>query len=253
MSTRMRILLGGLVVIAITIGAAGYVVLRSRHSTPVAERTAVARFRAVQGAAEAAGLPETGVYTYSVRGWECAGLGPLCLHRSLPSRAYAIVSRHGALLTIELDLSREHLEAQRFRLTPRGRLLVWQRTELSILGVSQDDAHTVSPETTLSVPASPHAGARWSQRFNDGGLPVSVENHVSRSEGIPVGDETLATWKIVSASITGGAHPGTEDDVDWLASDLGIDARFSIDRRIRGVFPYRLELTADLVSRSPAR
>jgi hypothetical protein len=54
-------------------------------------------------------------------------------------------------------------------------------------------------------------------------------------------------------SVTGGAHPGTEDDIDWLSTDLGIDARFSIDRRIRGVFPYRLELTADLASPSPAR
>jgi hypothetical protein len=253
MSKRIRILVGAVLVLAIAVGVAGYVVLRSRHSTPVAEQTAVARFRAVQGSAGATGLPKPGVYTYSVHGWECAGLGPLCLHRTLPSRAYAIVTRQAGLLTIEIDLSREHLEAQRFRLTHRGRLLVWQRTQLSILGVSQDDAHTISPPTTLSVPASLRAGAQLRQRFNDGGLSVSVTNHVPRRQAIPVAGQPLATWKIVSASITGGAHPGTEDDVDWLASDLGIDARFSISRRIRGIFPYRLELTADLVSRSPAR
>jgi hypothetical protein len=252
-SKRTRIALGAFVVIAIALGVAGYVVLRSRHSTPVAEQTAVARFRAVQRAAVTTGLPKPGVYRYALHGWECAGVGPLCLHRTLPSVAYAIVTRHGALLTIEIDLSREHLEAQRFRLAPRGRLLVWQRTQLSILGVSQDDAHTISPPTTLSMPADLHAGAHWRQRFNDGGLPVSVTNRVPGRVTIPVGDEQLATWKIVSRSITGGAHPGSEDDVDWLASDLGIDARFSIARRIRGVFPYRLELTADLVSPDPVR
>jgi hypothetical protein len=253
MSRRARVLLGALVVLAIALGVAGYVVLRSRHSTPVAEQAAVARFRDVQGAKTATGLPKPGVYTYAVQGWECAGVGPVCLHRTLPSRAYEIVTRHGALLTIEIELSREHLEAQRFRLTPGGRLLVWQRTRLSILGVSQDDAHTISPATTLSLPADLHAGARWRQRFHDGGLPVSVVNRVPGREAVAVAGHDLATWKIVSASVTGGAHPGTEDDVDWLASDLGIDARFSIVRRIRGVFPYRLELTADLVSRSPAR
>jgi hypothetical protein len=125
-------------------------------------------------------VPPPGVYTYALSGWECAGLGSLCLHRSLPHRAVVVVARHGRLLTVEVDLSAQHLEAQRFRITPHGRLLVWQRTRISILGVTQDDAHAIAPPTTLSLPARLSVGERWTQAFHEEDLAVHTSSRVAR-------------------------------------------------------------------------
>jgi hypothetical protein len=133
---RWRILIGVVVALVAAAGVVAFLVLRGNGSTPVGRNGAVARYIAVQGSHPATGVPPPGVYTYALSGWECAGLGSLCLHRSLPHRAVVVVARHGRLLTVEVDLSAQHLEAQRFRITPHGRLLVWQRTRISILGVT---------------------------------------------------------------------------------------------------------------------
>jgi hypothetical protein len=252
-SVRRRSLLAVAALALVLVAACAYLVLRSGHSTPVAERTAIARYRSLQGSAPATGDPAPGVYAYDVHGWECAGVGPLCLHRTLPSTAYAIVIRHGSSLTIEIDLSREHVEAERLTLTARGRLLAWERARISILGVTRDDAHAISPPTTLAVPAAPRAGMRWTQAFDDGGLPVSVVNRITGRTSIRVDGTPRTAWVITSASRTGGAHPGTERDSDWQDVTTGLDLRMTIDRRITGVFPYRLELTGQLRSTEPAR
>jgi hypothetical protein len=252
--SRRRIVLFGLLLLVVAIAVVAYLLFRSRGSTPVAEASAVARYRQTQTTPIPPGAPAPGVYVYAVSGWECAGVGPLCVRRSLPDRASMVVTRRGNVLTVELELSREHLEAQRFRMTPRGDLLVWRRTRLSILGVSQDDAHTITPPTTLSIPRRLRPGTRWSQRFHDGDLPVSVENRTTRRRTSTLGDgSALATFEIESRSKTGGAHPGTEVDVDWRSQALQLDARMSIVRHINGVFPYRLEATATLLSAQPRR
>jgi hypothetical protein len=252
--SRRRVVLVVLLLLAVGIAVAAYLLFRSRGSTPVAETSAVARYRQTQATPVPTGAPAPGVYVYAVSGWECAGVGPLCVHRSLPDRAYAVVTRHGDLLTVELELSQEHLEAQRFRLTSRGDLLVWQRTRLSILGISRDDAHAITPAATLSVPRRLRPGSHWTQRFHVGGLPVSVENRITRRRTSTLGDgSTLATFEVESRSKTGGAHPGTEVDVDSRSQALHLDARMSIVRHLNGVFPYRLEATATLLSTQPRR
>lgn len=241
------------VVIAVVAGVAAYVLVRDNHSTPVAASAAVSQYRALQGSIPPAGAPAPGVYTYATSGWECAGIGSLCLRRSLPHRASVIVTRRGDMLTIQVDLSQQHLEAQRYRITPRGRLLVWQRTRISILGVTQDDAHTLSPETTLSLPAVLHAGERWTQTFNDEAIPVTTTNTVTRRQTVAVSGHAIPVWLVTSDSRTGGAHPGTEHDTDWHSTQLGLDVEFTISRRIGGNFPYRLQASGRLLSLRPAR
>jgi hypothetical protein len=252
MSRRRRVLLAAAALVVVIVAVGAYLVHRSGHSTPVAEQSAIARYRTLQGA-KPTGDPAPGVYAYAVQGWECGGVGPLCLHRTLPSLAYAIITRHGANLTIEIDLSRQHLEAERLTITRRGRLLAWERARISILGVTQDDAHAISPPTTLAVPAHPKVGMRWTQQFHDSSLPVSVVNQITGRTTIQVGGQARTTWVITSSSKTGGAHPGTEVDRDWQDVATGLDARMTIDRKITGVFPYRLVLTAQLRSTEPAR
>jgi len=250
---RWRIRIGVVIAIAAAAGAVAFLVLRGNGSTPVGRNRAVARYVALQGSHPPAGVPAPGVYTYALSGWECAGLGSLCLHRSLPHRAAVVIARHGPLLTVEVDLSAQHLEAQRYRITSRGRLLVWQRTRISILDVTQDDAHAIAPPTTLALPARLFAGERWTQAFHDEALPVQTTNTVAREGRVRVAGRSLPAWEIVSTSVTGGAHPGTERDVSWHSTRLGLDLRFSISRRITGTFPYRLEASARLLGLRPLR
>lgn len=252
--TRLRRILAVVIVLIVVAAGVGiYLVRRSGHSTPVAERQAITRYRGVQGRTAATGSPAPGVYIYAVRGWECAGIAKICLRRSLPALAYLVVTRSGDQLTLEVELSAQHLEAQRLRVTAQGRLLEWERARISILGVTQDDAHSIAPPTTLSLPSALHVGQTWSQTFDDGGLPVTSRNAVTGRQIATVAGLPISTWLVTSSSTTGGAHPGTERDVDWHDSELGIDARFTIDRRITGVFPYRLQLDATLQSVTPRR
>jgi hypothetical protein len=250
---RRRILIGVVVAIAAAAGAVAYVLLRGNSSTPVGPGRAVARYVALQGSAAPAGVPSPGVYIYATSGWECAGLEGLCLHRSLPHRAVVVVARRGPYLTVETDLSAQHLEALRFRVTPHGRLLVWQRTRISILGITQDDAHAIVPPTTVSLPARLFAGERWAQAFHDEELPVRTSSRVIRRGHVTVPGRSLPAWQVVSRSVTGGAHPGTERDESWHSTGLGLDLRLAISRRIGGTFPYRLEVTARLLGVKPLR
>jgi hypothetical protein len=224
--------------------------LRGSHSTPVSQAAAVSHFKQSQHGGWHGGPPAPGVYTYAVHGSECAGVAFVCVSRSLPSRAQVVVTRDGKLLTVEMDLSAQHLEAQRYRLTSAGRMLVWQRTRITILGVTRDDANNTVPPT-LSQPAGLRPGLRWTQRFKDQALPVVSRNRVVRAGSEVVAGRRYRVYEISSVSVTGGAHPGTDREIDWYAPALGIDVRFSIDRRIGGTFPYRMSAAARLLTPSP--
>jgi len=223
---------------------------RAERSTPVTVGAAVRAFRASGSAL--GGRPAPGVYRYAVSGFECAGVGPVCLHRPLPHRAYLIITRHGPELTIELDLSAQHAETQRYRLTAAGRMLEWQRTKLSILGVSQDDAARTVP-ATLALPARLRPGLRWTQAFHASEVRVRGRNTILPARTVTIGGRRETCLTVVADSITTGPHPGTEDDRDCIVPGSLLDVRFSIDRRITGTFPYRLRLTAVLRSLAPQR
>jgi hypothetical protein len=246
--------LGIAVAVVLGLGAAAgtYGWRTGGHSTPVSQDAAVARYRTQTRAAGSPRPPQTGVYTYAIRGWECAGVGPLCLHRSLPPRAELIVTRGRAGLTLELDVSAEHLEAQRFAERPDGRYLTWKRTSLTFAGVTRDDAHPTTP-ATLALPARLHVGQRWTVRFHDAGLPVVSTSKVLRRATVDVGGTPFPTYVIQSVSTTGGAHPGTDRELAWHSERLGLDLRLQITREIHGVFPYRMQASGRLQDRTPAR
>jgi hypothetical protein len=116
-------------------------------------------------------------------------------------------------------------------------MLAWQRTRISILGVTQDDAHAIAPPTTISLPARVFAGERWTQAFHDEELPEGTTSRVVGRGVVRVAGRSLPAWEVISTSVTGGAHPGTEREQTWHSQALGLDLRFSISRRIGGTFP----------------
>jgi hypothetical protein len=55
-------------------------------------------------------------------------------------------------------------------------------------------------------------------------------------------------YVVVADSTVFGSHPGTERDVTWENVRTGLTVRETIDRDIRGTFPYRMHLVLRLLS-----
>jgi hypothetical protein len=248
-----RLLVAAVLLFLVAGGAlAIYVWRETGSSTPVDTAAAVRRERAAQPKPWHGPPPAPGVYPLALKGWECGGIGPICLRRSLPSHGLMVVTRRPGTLTIEVDLSRQHLEAQRYLLARRGRLLAWQRTRITMAGITSDD-HRAAVPPPLSTPARLRVGQRWTERFRVGDVRVSARNLVLRRDMLVVGGRRCRTFVIQSVSLTAGPHPGTERDLSWFCPALGLDLRDTVSRRITGTFPYKLELDARLLRATPER
>ncbi len=251
MRRRRKILLvtAGLLAVVLVAVAAGWRKL-SATSNPVPVGTAVSRYEQTSSG-PAAGPPRPGVYTYAVQGQECAGVAALRLCRSFPSEARMILTRKDHTLTLEVDLSEDHLEASRFDVRPDGRYLAWQRTRI-VFGIAQESAGATVPET-LAQPSKLRVGQSWTQHFSAGGLPVVSTNLVTRQLTMGIGGASVKVLEIDASSTTAGDHPGTETDVTWFDPISGLDARLIVHRRIGGAFPYTMDVDATLQSLKPVR
>ena len=249
MTLRRGILAIAIALIAVVL-VAGSVFWRrlatSSDSVPVS--SAVSEFqRGAKGSVS--GPPRPGVYTYALRGTECAGVLGVRLCRAFPSRARLILTRRPGTITIEDDLSQDHLETSRYAIHVDGLYLTWQRTKL-VFGISQDDAAPTVP-ATLALPATLRVGFHWNQRFATGGIPVTTTNRVMQKTTMTIGGTPVSVFQIDASSTTGGAHPGTETDRTWHSPSTGLDVRLVIHRRIGGVFPYTMDVDATLLSLKP--
>lgn len=217
-------------------------------SSAVSASSAVHEFKRV-AKSSVTGPPRPGVYTYALRGKECAGIAGLQLCRTFPSHAQMILTRAPGTITVEIDLSQDHVEASRYAVRPDGRYLAWQRARI-VFGIAQESAATTVPET-LALPATLHVGQHWTQRFSTGGLPVVTTNQVKGKTTMTIGKSAVTVFEIDASSTTGGAHPGTETDITWHAPDSGLDVRLIVHRRIGGAFPYTMDVDATLLSLNP--
>jgi hypothetical protein len=250
--TGRRWLVVGLVGGAAVVAGVGVVAWwrLSQTSTAVPVGAAVQKFDQ-QTTTGVTGPPTPGVYTYAVRGQECAGIAGLMLCRSFPAHARMILTRTPGTITIELDLSQQHLETQRYTLRRDGRYLAWQRVRI-VFGVAQDDARNTEP-ATLALPAVLRVGQHWTQRFSVGDLVSTSTNTVTRRVTIPIGGVRVATYEIDASSTTTGPHPGTETDLTLHDPRDGLDVRLVVHRRIGGTFPYTMDVDATLLSTVPVR
>jgi hypothetical protein len=242
-----------LLVLVLLAAGAGFVAWKAtRGSSPVSESTAVGRYRATGGQAGAAGPPRPGVYTYSSTGWECGGVGPLCLRRSLPKQLRVVVSWRGRQLQIEQDYSTDHLETQRFAVGPAGRRLVWQRQDITMVGIGRDERDTPQP-TPLVQPGTLRVGATWKAHFHLRELVTDASYRVVSRKTASVGGRQLQVFEIASTTRSSGPFHGTETVRELYAPALGLDVWRSVERRIAGEFTYKLSVRQRLLSTAPAR
>ncbi|MDB5075716.1 MAG: hypothetical protein JWO42_1895 [Chloroflexi bacterium] len=248
---RRKMLLAGMGLIVVALAVAGIAWRRlSVNSSSVSVSAAVSEFqRAANGSVS--GPPRLGVYTYALRGNECAGVAGLQLCRAFPSRARMILTRKPGTITIELDLSQEHVEVNRYTVRPDGLYLAWQRTRI-VFGIAQENAASTVP-TTLALPSALQVGQHWTQRFSADQLPVVATNRVTRHMKMTIGGSAVSVYEIDAISKTSGAHPGTETDVTWHSPNSGLDVRLIMHRKIGGTFPYSMDIDATLLSLKPVK
>jgi hypothetical protein len=251
MMRRRTILLATVGLVAVTLGTI-VIIWRplATHSRPVALGVALHTFKQAANGGMT-GPPRPGVYTYALRGKECASVLGLPLCRTFPTRARLILLRKPGTITTDIDYSQDHSETSRYAIHPDGLYLAWQRTRL-VFGITQDDASSTVP-VTLSVPAVLHTGQHWTQRFSAGDLPVVITDRVTRQTTIRIGGSKVVVYEIDATSTIGGAHPGTETDTTWHSPDTGLDVRLIVHRRIGGAFPYTMDADATLLSLQPLR
>jgi hypothetical protein len=250
MTRRRAILLVAIGLIAAALVAAVFVWRQAAGSGSVSVDAAVNEFRQAAGGS-VSGPPLPGVYSYSLSGKECAGVAGVHLCRPFPPHARMILTRQPGTVTIELDLSQDHSETSRYLVRADGRYLASQRTKL-VFGIAQDDKASTVP-ATLALPATLRVSLHWIQRFSTGGLPVGTKNRVARQTTMKIGGANVMVYEIDADSKTGGAHPGTENDVSLHSPSTGLDVQLAIHRRIGGVFPYTMDLAATLESLKPLK
>jgi hypothetical protein len=153
---------------------------------------------------------------------------------------------------LELALSSDSSETQRFELRAAGRYLVRQGTRIGIAGVARDETFDATPPP-LDLPADLAPGRHFAARFHLGRLDVASDARVLRRERLTIGGEPVECLVIERRTTTTGAVSGSERALRWYAPSLGVDARIELERRLEGPFSYALRLRAELRDTQPAR
>jgi len=250
-SRRRRILaVAGLVLVAAAV-AGGFAWRSASSSDPVPPSAAVAAYRAAPGEQPPAGdVPQPGVWSYAVTGWECGGVGPVCLRRDLPATAQLTIRRDGGGIQERLFLSEQHGEGRSLVAGDDGWHLTEQWSDLTFLGLGRETTDAATPPP-LVVPADLAPGRTWSSTYALREVPVEATSRVLREEPVDVGGTAVPAVVVQTDTRMGGALEGTIRETTWYAPSLGLDARRQVSRRIDGSFRYELELDARLVAPIP--
>jgi hypothetical protein len=249
---RRRVVLATVAaVVVLAAGAAAYGWHRAGESDAVPPSAAVAAFRADPGP-PADDAPAPGVYTYAVSGWECGGVGPVCLRRELPAVGQLTMRRTDGGISEQLFLSEQHGEGRTLVRGEGGWRLAEQWSDLTFLGLGRETRDAAEPRP-LVLPDDLADGRTWTEAYRLREVPVEVEARVARHETVDVGGEPVEAVVIEAVTTMGGALAGTIRETTWYAPSLGMDVRRVVSRRIDGSFRYELELDARLTDAIPAR
>ncbi len=249
---RRRVVLAVIAAVVVAAAAGGaYAWHRAGESDAVPPSAALAAFRADPGS-DADDAPAPGVYTYAVTGWECGGVGPVCVRRELPPAGQLTVRREDGGIREELFLSEQHGEGRTLARGPGGWRLTEQWSDLTFLGLGRETRDAAEPPP-LVIPDELGEGRSWREAYALRSVPVDVEARVLRHESVEVGGEAVEAVVIEAATTMGGALAGTIRETTWYAPSLGLDLRRVVSRRIDGSFRYELELDARLTDVIPAR
>lgn len=246
----VRALIVVVLVLAVAVGL--WLWSRAGSSTPVSPEAALQTLRAAGGgdAARPPGVPRTGVYTYHQSGSEKGGAGPLKISRDLPDVARMVITPAAGGYGQELDISEEHIEGVRVRVSATGSHEVSRRTKVTFVGIGRDDRRVLTP-APLSLPPALTPGRSWSGRYSAGGLPVSFRSEVVRAEAVDVAGDPLPAMVIRTVADTGGPHPGRRTDTIWWSPALHLPLRWDIDMEIRGVFTLTTRARLTLAGTTP--
>ncbi len=181
-------------------------------------------------------------------GWECGGVGPLCLHRSLPKQLRLVVSWRGRQLTPSatktsaLDRARSRPSAS--AVGPAGRTPDLAAQQIRHRGIRRDERDTL-PD--LVQPARLRVGASWRVRT---GARCSPEARLSRSASTA---PLAAAARCSSRPRRAAARSTAPRRCASCTRRRSAWTWRSVERRISGDFTYRLSVVERLQRTAPAR
>ena len=247
--TRPAVLIP-LAIALVLVGLGAWWLSRAGSSTQVSEEQAARDYGSADAAAMPAGAPEAGVWTYTARGDETVGTGPLEVDRELPREARVVVRPAPDGYWRTLALSEEHVEASRLRAEPRGEYLVERVTTLKVAGVGRDDREVLKPPP-LAYPRSIEVGDTWTERYMMDKVRVVTSVRVLRSAPVKVGGRDVPTVIIEKLGKVSGPVGGYRNDRLWWSDDLKMPVRWVISTKLDGFGSLRTDADLRLAQLEP--
>jgi hypothetical protein len=215
----------GALVVVLVIGGVILFMIASR-TTAASTDTAIEDFResSIEDRPAAPGLPAQGVYQYSVDGRETIDGGPLSVGRDLPSLSPRIVRHTEDGFDIEWRLSGDHVESWGYRLEDDGAHALFERSTLSVAGISATTQNEWSPPP-LRLPADPEVGMTWTEEASSGDQRITVASEISGQETVDVGGTPVQVVLIASTIDYSGDVEGRIEDTSYYDPETGLEIR----------------------------
>ena len=235
-------------VIVVLVGAGVWFWTRAGESTQISSGAALAEY-GTPGGRTVAG-PRAGAWTYTARGSETVGLGPLRVTRDLPAHAGIVVRPAEEGFWRTLALSEEHVESTRFAVSGAGTRAVSRSTKLTVGGLGRtDDVDLVPPP--LIYPRTLTVGAHWRQRYALRDMTVDALVRVTGRAVVPVDGQDVPVFVIRTNGAVTGPIAGRRDDTEWYAPSLAMPARLVLRMNLSGDVSLRLAADLRLASTAP--
>jgi hypothetical protein len=235
-------------VIVMLVGAGVWFWTRAGESTQISSGAALAEY-GTPGGRTVAG-PRAGAWTYTARGSETVGLGPLRVTRDLPANARIVVRPAEAGFWRTLALSEEHVESTRFAVSGAGTRAVSRSTKLTVGGLGRtDDVDLVPPP--LIYPRTLKVGAHWRLRYALRDMQVDARVRVTGRAVVPVDGQDVPVFVIRTNGGVTGPIAGRRDDTEWYAPSLAMPARLVLRMNLSGDVSLRLAADLRLASTAP--
>lgn len=250
-----RVVVFGLIglVVVLAIGGVVLYLLASRTSSASTD-TALEDFRASQAEERTGvpGLPEQGVYLYSVTGRETIGGGPLSVSRSLPATSPRILIQTDDGYEIEWRISSDHTESWGYRLDDEGASATFERSTLSVAGIEGTTESEWSPPP-LRLPRNPKVGQSWTAEAQDGGQRIQISSEVTGEETIDVAGTPVDVFVIESTLDYSGDVEGQITETNYHDPKTGMEIRHVSDAELDdGTSKVTTRWDARLQSMEPA-
>jgi hypothetical protein len=254
---------GAVVAAVVIVAGVGAFVAWPRGGTPVTRTEALADLRDRTGAErerpQSAGIPASGVYTYSSTGRETVKLGPL----PTEARPYAKTMYVTVVDSVEpecwvttLNLLDQHTEDTTYCADGDGRLRIAEHRKHQQVGALKPTATMTCDPDLISRPKATSSELACSLTLSTGPLDVHASlagtSRVTRNASVPVDGRDVAAVLVDLRYTVTGDLTGSWRERLWLADDDWLPLRIERALDLKGLATFTEQSKLRLESRAPA-